>query len=330
MSLFDGRDVWLTEPRVAFASFLRDPQFLQLSRLPMPEGTDRLLRDSSARQYIYLFGRFVSWLDAQRLDLLRVTSSDICRFLNESCQESGERVLNSAIRFRYLSILERVFIHLEVEPNPASIAAYEMVMSQDRGRDKGKSFLTQGEMVRFMRALPTEADYSDIKAWRVMRDRALISLLLGAGLKVSEAVALKTDSIGEMELTGSVPVSITASMVAGNGMTHRSWLRPYFARDVLDWVEKRKSMAIPGIFLFPSTTQGRKMDRTSVYRIVNETFERAGIEKQREGPRTLRNTYAIRELESGTPIESVCELLGHKSPDATRRYLLKDPGLLFQ
>ena len=208
MSLFDGRDVWLMEPRVAFASFLRDPQFLQLSRLPMSEGTDRLLRDSSARQYLYLFGRFVSWLDARQLDLLRVTSSDICRFLNESCL-SGERVLNSSIRFRYLSILERVFIHLEVKPNPACVAAYEMVMSQDRGRDKGKSFLTQGEMVRFMRALPTEADYSDVKAWRVMRDRALISLLLGAGLKVSEAVALKTDSIGEMELTGSVPVTLS-------------------------------------------------------------------------------------------------------------------------
>ena len=62
------------------------------------------------------------------------------------------------------------------------------------------------------------------------------------------------------------------------------------------------------------------MDKATVYRQVKKTFERAGLEMPRQGGRTLRNTFAVRELEKES-VELVGQLLGLERQRSTEAYL---------
>lgn len=86
-------------------------------------------------------------------------------------------------------------------------------------------------------------------------------------------------------------------------------------------MEERKKLDIPGQLLFPaSLSTGKPLDKATVYRQVKKTFERAGLEMPRQGGRTLRNTFAVRELENES-VELVGQLLGLERQRSTEAYL---------
>jgi site-specific recombinase XerD len=57
---------------------------------------------------------------------------------------------------------------------------------------------------------------------------------------------------------------------------------------------------------------------------VKATFARAGIEVSRQGGRTLRNSFAARELKAGGAIELVGEFMGHRRRRSTEHYIPTD------
>jgi site-specific recombinase XerD len=157
--------------------------------------------------------------------------------------------------------------------------------------------------------------------WKRRRDRAMQALMLGAGLTVAEAMHLKMRDIGAAGQDGSVPVTVRPESAHSTTREHRTLLRPFAAQEVLRWLEERKELAIPGQLLFPAALSGGKpLDKATVYRQVRKTFERAGLEMPRSGGRTLRNTFAVRELEKGSA-ESVGELLGLERTRSTEYYM---------
>ncbi|MES2831640.1 MAG: tyrosine-type recombinase/integrase [Pseudomonadota bacterium] len=293
------------------------------------------MRASSARIYILMFGKFLRWLDLNNLRLMHVASTDILAFLEHGSDtktdESGEpkKDLNSSIRIRYLRIFERVFQHLNVHPNPARHAAFDIYKSSDkklRGSDLEKVVMSDAEQTAFMRALP-EAKASESNpghaGWKRRRDRAMQAMMLGAGLKVSEVVGIVTDNVGVADATGCIPVAVSPASTAGTSRWHQTQLRQFAVREVAAWKIERIAMKIPGKLLFPANLQGSTLDKATVYRQVKATFARAGIDVQRLGGRTLRNSFAVRELTSGSSIELVGEFMGHRKRKSTEQYLLE-------
>lgn len=63
------------------------------------------------------------------------------------------------------------------------------------------------------------------------------------------------------------------------------------------------------------------LHKATVYRHVKATLERAGIDVERMGGRTLRNSFAVRELENGAPVELVKQYMGHHELRSTEKYL---------
>jgi integrase len=59
-----------------------------------------------------------------------------------------------------------------------------------------------------------------------------------------------------------------------------------------------------------------------VYRQTKATYERAQLPVPRRGGRTLRNSFAVRELRAGVDIERVGEFLGHRLRRSTEYYIL--------
>lgn len=350
-SLFDNEKIWASDPATAFQAFVLSPEFQLLGRRKISAAVDAVpapMRASSAKIYILMFGKFIRWLDARNLTLHQVTSTDILAFLEHASDRSAtdaqappKKDLNSSIRIRYLRIFERVFQHLQRHPNPARHAAFDIYKSSDkqlRGADLEKVAMTDAEQIAFMAALPA-APAADptlpsagrtsasmpVRGWKRRRDRAMQAMMLGAGLKVSEVIGIVTDSVGTVDATGCVPVTVSPASTAGTSRWHQTQLRAFAVHEVLNWKKERTALKIPGALLFPATLQGGVLDKATVYRQVKATFERAGISVQRLGGRTLRNSFAVRELTAGASIELVGEFMGHRKRKSTEQYLLDTP-----
>ena len=209
--LFDVRSIWLSQPQKAFDAFVQSPEFLDLGRrLPeMEAGTvdqPRPMRKSTANTYRAMFGNFFRWLEksAHNIAFLAVTSDHLRLFLDQRHDDDRDKKkLNSTIRVRYLRLLERVFAHLEIDPNPARHAAFDVYKQAAGGKDVAKVILTEAQQQAFLAALPLRVavnPYDDETAgWKQRRDRAMQAMMLGAGLKVSEVIGLYSENVGQKE-----------------------------------------------------------------------------------------------------------------------------------
>lgn len=331
--LFDVRSIWQAQPQKAFDAFVQSPEFLELGRrMPAMDVVGSVprpypIRKSTANIYREMFGNFLNWLDkpAHKVHFLDVTSDHIRLFLEARHDDNKDkRKLNSTIRVRYLRILERVFAHLDMDPNPARHATFDVYNQADGGNDVAKVILTDEQQKAFLAALPVRTavnPYDDETAgWKQRRDRAMQAMMLGAGLKVSEVIGIYAENVGQKDSTGSIPITISPGSAGGVVRWHRTQLRPFAVPEVVQWLSERKALKIPGLLLFPATLQGGALNKATVYRQTKATFDRAGITVPRQGGRTLRNSFAHRELKAGESIELVGEFLGHRLRKSTEKY----------
>lgn len=148
-----------------------------------------------------------------------------------------------------------------------------------------------------------------------LRDVALVELLYGTGLRISEAVSLDVDDLPEEE-TGTL-------VVTGKGNKQRAVPLGGMARSALSayLVRARPEFAARGRFspaLFLNTRGGR-LSRQSAYAVVQRAAERAGI-GAKISPHTLRHSCATHMLDGGADVRVVQELLGHASVTTTQIY----------
>jgi integrase/recombinase XerD len=315
-SLFDNLDTWRTAPAKAFDSFVVSPEFLDLSLRKPGKGQDgaappQALRKSSVNVYRAMFGRYLRWLDAHQIALFAVTSADLFQFL-------AQPALTSRIKYRYLRLLDRVYAHLAiVKPNPAQHACFD-IFQGDRsqaGKDQPMVVLSAEQQSAFLGALPPPT------TWKRSRDRAMQALMIGAGLKVSEVIGLRVENVGQKEAaTGCIPITVSPGSAGGTVRWHQTQLRAFAVPELLAWLQVRHQQQIAGLLLFPASQHGARLNPATVYRQVNATFARAQIRVNRTGGRTLRNSYAVRELTAGADIELVGEFLGHRQRRSTEYY----------
>lgn len=159
----------------------------------------------------------------------------------------------------------------------------------------------------------------DVPEWKSSRDTALIELLYGSGLRVSEVCSIDIDSINDRNNTvivmgkGSKQRQIPVSEPSVLAVKH--WLK--FRHEVVSNVvvsnvvvtsENRDSTAL---FL---NARGLRLAPRDVRRIIDE---RALTPTH---PHALRHTYATHLLDNGADLRAVQELLGHSDVATTQRY----------
>lgn len=149
-----------------------------------------------------------------------------------------------------------------------------------------------------------------------LRDRAILELLYGAGLRISEAVELK---VSELDLENE------ALRVTGKRGKTR-WV-PIPNQTSL-WLQKYLDQGRPALLKRPMaevfvSDRGLKLRRTTVGLKLDAYARRAGL-PDGISPHTLRHTYAVHLLKGGADLRAVQELLGHESIATTQVYTQLD------
>jgi integrase/recombinase XerD len=148
---------------------------------------------------------------------------------------------------------------------------------------------------------------------RGMRDRALVELLYGAGLRVSEAVGLAKTGVDLDARTVRVLGKGSKERIVPLGRPGVETVRRYLAlgRPHLDRRHR------PDLFL---NARGGALTRAGVFLILRKLADRAGLEPGRVHPHLLRHSFATHLLEGGADLRSVQEMLGHADLSTTELY----------
>ena len=168
---------------------------------------------------------------------------------------------------------------------------------------------------RAERILP-EADIQRMLALeRHARNRVILRLLYGAGLRVSELCGLKQRDCQPRDEAGQLTV-------LGKGGKTRTVLLPVSVWQDLKALSGEGSD--PDAPVFRSRKKGGHLTAAQVWRIVRAAAKRAGIEAD-VSPHWLRHGHASHALDRGAPIHLVQATLGHSSVATTGRYLHARP-----
>lgn len=151
----------------------------------------------------------------------------------------------------------------------------------------------------------------------MLRDQAILEVLYGSGLRVSELVNLKRQDINLINRT---------MMIFGKGKKER--IVP-FSKSALEYMKHYENELRPKLIernkidfdveYFFLNDLGRKITTRGIEFILNEIERKTGCYYSLH-PHTLRHTFATHLLEGGASLRDIQELLGHESLNATQIY----------
>ncbi|MEY2924752.1 MAG: site-specific tyrosine recombinase XerD [Bacteroidota bacterium] len=267
---------------------------------------DRSLSDNTLDAYqsdIYKLQNFI-----QDRSLVDLTRSDATAFM-EALSEIGlsiksiARIVSGVKSFYKFLLAEEV-----ITANPFSR------ISNPKLPKYLPSVLTHEEVMSMI-------EHIDYSRFASERDKTVIMLLYGSGLRVSELVSLQVNDLfleeGVIKVLGKgnkerlVPIGEKTINQIG-----------HYIRYYRNEVAKKKSE--PELIL---NQKGNKLSRVYVFKIIKRLAEKAGI-RQNISPHTLRHTFATVLIEAGADLRAVQQMLGHQSITTTEIYTHIDKSYL--
>lgn len=226
------------------------------------------------------------------------SSEDILDFLASRSEDLSKRS-----QARFLSAL-RSFFDWTVLENMRSDNPCDKVETPKLGR-----YLPEVLSVEEIDAIMESVD---LGKWNGIRDRAILEVLYGCGLRVSECCGLKISNIYKEE--GFV-------RIFGKGSKERIVPIGGAAQEAIDaYMDVRPvpADAESDDILFLNA-RGTGLSRMSVFNMVKRQAAMAGVRKE-ISPHTFRHSFATHLIENGADLRAVQEMLGHESILTTELY----------
>lgn len=222
------------------------------------------------------------------------------------------RNMSAATRARRLVALKLFFGHL-LERKVIAENPMDFVDRPKKGR-KLPRILAEEEVFAMLDGIKSDAV-------RDLRDRAMLEVMYGCGLRVSEVCSLRMeDIVADGELLRIMGKGSKVRLVPVGGAALRA-LEAYFssARILL----AKGNSAVSEVFL---TRLGGAFTRQGVFKIVRERSAAADIAPERISPHVLRHCFASHMLRHGADIRAIQEMLGHADIGTTQIYTHVDPS----
>lgn len=157
----------------------------------------------------------------------------------------------------------------------------------------------------------------DCEGWEVARDQAVLTLLYGCGLRISEALSL---------IRADAPLPELLRITGKGGKTRMAPVLPVVREAIEAYLKEAPFALSPDDALFRAK-RGGPLSPRHVQATVQNLRSRLGLPDSAT-PHALRHSFATHLLGAGADLRSIQELLGHASLSTTQRYTEVDAAAL--
>lgn len=261
---------------------------------------ERGLSPNSIEAYERDLQRLQSYMDLHGIDIVKATYDDLQAFVFETFKNISSVRTQARLIAGIHSFYRFLLYYNYIEQDPSEL------LETPKKEHHLPDVLTLDEIDAMIAQL-------DMSKPESHRNRAIIEMLYGSGLRVSELVNLRLSDLyrqeGFMRITGKgskqrlVPISPVADQ----------WL-DY-------WLEDRSRLDIKAqysdiVFL---NRYGRQLTRAMIFTIIKTLARQADIHKN-ISPHTLRHSFATHLLQNGADLRIIQQLLGHEDITTTEIY----------
>jgi integrase/recombinase XerD len=239
-------------------------------------------------------------MDAHGLDVVRASFDDLQAFVFDTFKDIASVRTQARLIAGIHSFYRFLLYHHYIEQDPSELLE----------TPKKELHLPDVLSLEEIDKMVAQIDMSKSESHR---NRAIIEMLYGSGLRVSELVNLRLSDIylkeGYMRITGKgskqrlVPISPVAAEWFGYWMQDRG---------LLDIKAEATDIAFVNRY-------GRQLTRAMIFTIIKTLARAAGIQKT-ISPHTLRHSFATHLLQNGADLRIIQQLLGHESISTTEIY----------
>ena len=260
----------------------------------------RLTSPHSRRAYEADWRSFLAWCDRRGLPFLEATPLHVQRYLADLAGAGAAGKTTG----RHLTTLRQVYASLAVHGlvlvNPA-----REVRPPRASAPPHAPWLTALELERLLGAVRGDR-------WIDRRDRLMLLVLAGVGLRRAEVAELRASSFREL-----APGVWSVSAIVKNGKTLRAGVPSVVAEPLSLWLREREALgADAGIW----TPRGELLSGDAVYEVVARAARAAGLEG-RATPHALRRTFATLASLAGAELRAIQGALGHSRSSTTEHYV---------
>lgn len=253
---------------------------------------ERGLSPNTVKAYTADIEGFYEFLRHRGVTLRDASSSDISDYII-----SVSDYLSKRSQARLLSSLKSFFDYL---------------VSEGERKDNPSSAVDSPKLGKYLPVvLSVEEVRAILKAAPNERDRAILEVLYGCGLRVSEVCSLKISEVYLKDMFVKV---------MGKGSKERLVpMAPSTASAIMDYLSVRPESDAGCEDVLFLNRFGRALSRVAVFKMVKSVALVAGVDKNLS-PHTFRHSFATHLIENGADLRVVQEMLGHESILTTEIY----------
>ena len=258
------------------------------------------LSKNSVEAYELDLKRLQKYMDEHGIDIIRASFDDLQSFVFDTFKNISSVRTQARLIAGIHSFYRFLLYHNYIEQDPSEL------LETPKKEVHLPEVLSLEEIDRMIAQI-------DMSKSESHRNRAIIEILYGSGLRVSELVSLRLSDIyikeGYMRITGKgskqrlVPISPVAIE------WFKYWIQDRSKLDI-------KPEAIDIAFL---NRYGRQLTRAMIFTIIKSLTRAADIKKT-ISPHTLRHSFATHLLQNGADLRIIQQLLGHESISTTEIY----------
>lgn len=261
---------------------------------------ERSLSENSVLAYEQDLEKLRTFLDARKIDPVKASLEDLQDFVFATFGQNSNTRSQSRILSGIHSFYRFLLYHNYIETDPSELI--EM--------PKKELHLPDVLTVEEINAMIEQIDLSNSEGHR---NRAIIEMLYGSGLRVSELTDLKLSNMYREE---------GYMLIQGKGSKQRLVpISPEAEKWFVFWMEDRAHLDVKPEFADIAflNRYGRQLTRAMIFTIIKRLAASAGIKKT-VSPHTLRHSFATHLLQNGADLRIIQQLLGHESITTTEIY----------
>lgn len=258
------------------------------------------LSKNSIEAYLQDLQRLQDYMTIHDIDIVRATLDDLQAFIFETSKKIASVRTQARLIAGIHSFYRFLLYHHYIEQDPSELLE----------TPKKELHLPEVLSLEEINLMIAQMDMSKHESHR---NRAIIEILYGSGLRVSELVNLRLSDM-----------YIKEGYMRINGKGNKQRLVPLSAVAIQwfsYWIEDRNQLDIKpeAIDIAFLNRRGKQLTRAMIFTIIKSLARNAGIKKT-ISPHTLRHSFATHLLQNGADLRIIQQLLGHESISTTEIY----------